>query len=133
MPLGSSGTCSLAQAKLFVCGHGLYAIDPAAAAGSISAAAASVAVSAVSLPLDRCIPWNLLAARPARAARLPVALDGLGRRDSVIAMAGKREALVADGAPAAIGPYSHAVRTGELLFCSGQIPLDPVSGELVGA
>jgi len=48
-------------------------------------------------------------------------------------MAGKREALVADGAPAAIGPYSHAVRTGELLFCSGQIPLDPVSGELVGA
>jgi 2-iminobutanoate/2-iminopropanoate deaminase len=43
-----------------------------------------------------------------------------------------RQALSADGAPAAIGPYSHAVRSGGLLFCSGQIPLDPESGELVG-
>jgi 2-iminobutanoate/2-iminopropanoate deaminase len=38
----------------------------------------------------------------------------------------------APAAPAAIGPYSHAVRAGDLLFCSGQIPLDPRSGELVG-
>ncbi len=44
-----------------------------------------------------------------------------------------RESVSAPGAPAAIGPYSHAVRAGELLFCSGQIPLDPVSGEVVGA
>jgi 2-iminobutanoate/2-iminopropanoate deaminase len=43
-----------------------------------------------------------------------------------------REPVTAIGAPAAIGPYSHAVRTGNLLFCSGQIPLDPESGELVG-
>jgi 2-iminobutanoate/2-iminopropanoate deaminase len=43
-----------------------------------------------------------------------------------------RESLDAPGAPAAIGPYSHAVRAGELLFCSGQIPLDPDSGEIVG-
>jgi 2-iminobutanoate/2-iminopropanoate deaminase len=34
-------------------------------------------------------------------------------------------------APAAIGPYSQAVRAGDLVFCSGQIPLDPVSGEMV--
>ena len=34
-------------------------------------------------------------------------------------------------APAAIGPYSQAIRAGNLLFLSGQIPLDPVSGELV--
>jgi 2-iminobutanoate/2-iminopropanoate deaminase len=40
--------------------------------------------------------------------------------------------VTAIGAPAAIGPYSHAVRVGGLLFCSGQIPLDPDSGELVG-
>jgi 2-iminobutanoate/2-iminopropanoate deaminase len=40
--------------------------------------------------------------------------------------------VTAIGAPAAIGPYSHAVRAGGLLFCSGQIPLDPDSGELVG-
>ncbi|MHC4841893.1 MAG: RidA family protein [Planctomycetota bacterium] len=36
-------------------------------------------------------------------------------------------------APAAIGPYSQAVRSGNLLFVSGQIPLDPTTGELVGA
>jgi 2-iminobutanoate/2-iminopropanoate deaminase len=48
-------------------------------------------------------------------------------------MAGEREIVEAAGAPAAIGPYSQAVRTGGLLFCSGQIPLDAGSGELVGA
>jgi 2-iminobutanoate/2-iminopropanoate deaminase len=42
-----------------------------------------------------------------------------------------REPVTALGAPAAIGPYSHAVRAGGLLFCSGQIPLDPDSGALV--
>ncbi len=47
-------------------------------------------------------------------------------------MAPDREAINAPGAPAAIGPYSHAVRAGSLLFCSGQIPLDPASGEIVG-
>jgi 2-iminobutanoate/2-iminopropanoate deaminase len=31
-----------------------------------------------------------------------------------------------------VGPYSHAVRVGEFLFCSGQIPLDPATGQLVG-
>ena len=51
----------------------------------------------------------------------------------VRAMASDRESIQAPGAPAAIGPYSHAVRVGELLFCSGQIPLDPDSGEIVGA
>lgn len=35
-------------------------------------------------------------------------------------------------APAAIGPYSQAVRAGDLLFVSGQIPLDPATGQLVG-
>lgn len=43
----------------------------------------------------------------------------------------ERTPLRTDAAPAAIGPYSQAVRHGELLFCSGQIPLDPASGELV--
>ncbi len=46
-------------------------------------------------------------------------------------MSAEREIVHAADAPAAIGPYSHAVRCGELLFCSGQIPLDPASGELV--
>ena len=33
--------------------------------------------------------------------------------------------------PAAVGPYNHAVRVGDLLFCAGQIPLEPASGNLV--
>jgi 2-iminobutanoate/2-iminopropanoate deaminase len=37
------------------------------------------------------------------------------------------------GAPKAIGPYSHAVQVGNLIFCSGQTPLDPDSMELVGS
>jgi 2-iminobutanoate/2-iminopropanoate deaminase len=44
----------------------------------------------------------------------------------------EREIVSAPDAPAAIGPYSHAVRSGGLLFCSGQIPLDPAGGALVG-
>jgi 2-iminobutanoate/2-iminopropanoate deaminase len=44
-----------------------------------------------------------------------------------------RELVTAQNAPAAIGPYVHAVRAGGLLFCSGQIPLDPRTGDLVGA
>jgi 2-iminobutanoate/2-iminopropanoate deaminase len=47
-------------------------------------------------------------------------------------MPSERQAIDAPGAPPAIGPYSHAVRVDGLLFCSGQIPLDPASGELVG-
>ncbi len=47
-------------------------------------------------------------------------------------MSSVRQVVMAPSAPAAIGPYSHAVRCGELLFCSGQIPLDPASGQLTG-
>lgn len=43
-----------------------------------------------------------------------------------------RKALHASEAPEAIGPYVHAVRIHGLLFCSGQIALDPASGGLVG-
>ena len=42
-----------------------------------------------------------------------------------------REPVSAPDAPEAVGPYVHAVRAGDLLFCSGQIPLDPRTGELV--
>jgi 2-iminobutanoate/2-iminopropanoate deaminase len=47
-------------------------------------------------------------------------------------LAGNRETVTATDAPAAVGPYSHAVRAGGLLFCSGQIPLDPRTGDMVG-
>jgi len=42
------------------------------------------------------------------------------------------EFVNAPGAPAAIGPYSHGVIAGGLLYCSGQTPLHPATGELVG-
>jgi 2-iminobutanoate/2-iminopropanoate deaminase len=42
-----------------------------------------------------------------------------------------RQAVSTDSAPAAIGPYSQGMRVGDLLFCSGQIPLEPSTGELV--
>lgn len=44
-----------------------------------------------------------------------------------------RRAVATTAAPAAIGPYSQAIVTGDLVFCSGQIGLDPVSGTLTGA
>lgn len=42
-----------------------------------------------------------------------------------------RQPIATDRAPAAIGPYSQAVRTGNAVYLSGQIPLDPATGELV--
>ena len=41
------------------------------------------------------------------------------------------EKITAKGAPEAIGPYSHAIRSGSLCFTSGQIPVDPSTGSLV--
>jgi 2-iminobutanoate/2-iminopropanoate deaminase len=46
-------------------------------------------------------------------------------------MSSDRQAVTAEAAPAALGPYSHAVRSGNLLFLSGQTPLDPAAGKLV--
>jgi 2-iminobutanoate/2-iminopropanoate deaminase len=42
-----------------------------------------------------------------------------------------RQAVTTGGAPAAIGPYSQGIVSGDLIFCSGQLGLDPSSGELV--
>jgi 2-iminobutanoate/2-iminopropanoate deaminase len=42
-----------------------------------------------------------------------------------------RSVVTSADAPAAIGPYSHAIRHGDLLWCSGVLPLDPVGGSLV--
>jgi len=42
-----------------------------------------------------------------------------------------RQPIATDRAPAAIGPYSQAVRRGNMVFLSGQIPLDPATGQLV--
>ena len=42
-----------------------------------------------------------------------------------------KQVVSTDAAPAAIGPYSQAVATGQLIFCSGQVPFDPQTMELV--
>ncbi len=42
-----------------------------------------------------------------------------------------REVILTKTAPAPIGPYSQAIRAGKELFCSGQIPLDPATGEII--
>jgi 2-iminobutanoate/2-iminopropanoate deaminase len=44
----------------------------------------------------------------------------------------KKEILTKE-APAPIGPYSQAIDAGSFVFCSGQIPLDPATGEIIGA
>jgi len=41
------------------------------------------------------------------------------------------EAISTPNAPAAVGPYSQAVRCGDMLYCSGQVPLDPQTGQMV--
>ena len=43
----------------------------------------------------------------------------------------KKEVIFTDKAPKAIGPYSQAVKTGDFLFISGQIPVDPSTGDLI--
>jgi 2-iminobutanoate/2-iminopropanoate deaminase len=54
----------------------------------------------------------------------------LERRLEVSAL-GERTVIASSGAPPAIGPYSQAVRAGGLIFVSGQIPLDPATGQVV--
>jgi len=44
----------------------------------------------------------------------------------------KREIIATDKAPAAIGPYSQGVKVGNFIFVSGQIPIDPKTGKIVG-
>ena len=44
-----------------------------------------------------------------------------------------REIISTDKAPGAIGPYSQAIKAGNFVFCSGQIPIDPVTGEFVSS
>lgn len=53
-------------------------------------------------------------------------MTGLIRRSQ-----SERLSIDAPGAPPAIGPYSHAVSHGSVLYCSGMLPIDPESGELV--
>lgn len=42
-----------------------------------------------------------------------------------------KQVIHTDNAPAALGPYSQAIKTGDLLFASGQVPIDPETGDVV--
>lgn len=53
--------------------------------------------------------------------------------EGAFSLPGVRKTLPSDAGAGAAGPYSPAVAFGDLLFCSGQIPLDPATGELVGS
>jgi 2-iminobutanoate/2-iminopropanoate deaminase len=55
----------------------------------------------------------------------------IARRASAFKVAPMKKIISTSEAPGAIGPYSQAVRSGSFLFCSGQIPLDPKSGQIV--
>ena len=51
--------------------------------------------------------------------------------DNLVSMSVEKEIIATDRAPQAIGPYSQAVRAGNLIFASGQIPIDPATGQFV--
>ncbi len=44
----------------------------------------------------------------------------------------QKQIIKSPKSPAAVGPYNHGVRCGDLLFCAGQIPIEPATGNLVG-
>src|SRR5947207_11592222 len=92
---------------------------------------------------DRTAPWgfhyaamSLQGKRPAR--RRPSRRVTRSLEDSLIVglrfpvtIGPMKKPIFTSEAPAAIGPYSQGMRSGRFLFCSGQIPLDPKSGEIV--
>src|SRR5229473_5486002 len=59
------------------------------------------------------------------------ARDAVVPRRFPVTIGHMKKPIFTSEAPAAIGPYSQGIRTGRFLFCSGQIPLDPKSGEIV--
>ena len=58
-------------------------------------------------------------------------VDSLKATDSFALLFFMKQPIATAAAPQAVGPYSQAIAFGNLLFCAGQIPLDPKSGELV--
>ena len=126
-PHGSSGTTRCAQAKLLLCPQGLNGDRAVAPAGAASSSTEQDAISAATgLRKGTLHCWNLIGeGRRCVTPAWRLALGSLNGRHT-------RDRPGRRAHPRRSGPYSHAVRSGELLFCSGQIPLDPATGEIVG-
>jgi 2-iminobutanoate/2-iminopropanoate deaminase len=91
--------------------------------------------SPAAVSLDRRTPGITIKALSSQKASSPVRTINspelaAARRPSTASMPNKTVIKPAKSAPA-VGPYNHAVRVGDLLFCAGQIPLDPATGNLV--
>jgi 2-iminobutanoate/2-iminopropanoate deaminase len=71
------------------------------------------------------------AAIPLRSKAVQRTGNALAIERFAVTIGHMKKIISTNEAPAAIGPYSQAVRSGRFLFCSGQIPLDPKSGQIV--
>lgn len=76
----------------------------------------------------RCRTSSALPGRVPKAARAALPSDKKDKGDQAL----NRKAVQTDAAPAAIGTYSQAIKNGDLVFLSGQIPLDPATMEITG-
>src|SRR5881275_2384251 len=85
-----------------------------------------VSITGTDGPLSRPICFRSNGAPGCRALPLFVV-----RETFAATIAAMKKIISTNEAPAAIGPYSQALRSGGFLFCSGQIPLDPKSGQIV--
>src|SRR5881275_383886 len=85
-----------------------------------------VSITGTDGPLSRPICFRSNGAPGCRALPLFVV-----RETFAATIAAMKKIISTSEAPAAIGPYSQAVRSGRFLFCSGQIPLDPKSGQII--
>ena len=72
--------------------------------------------------------WEVDEGRPDRKASL---LDLAFQRAKLRVTMATKQIIKPAKSPAAVGPYNHAVRVGDLLFCAGQIPIEPATGNLV--
>src|SRR5262249_13167080 len=99
----------------------------------VSTATPTTSAPAASNRISRwCARWSTaasVASVPARAASAPAASSKRHSREGV--SRAMKTAVSSPNAPKAIGPYSQSVRVGSLLFLSGQVPLDPATGQMV--
>jgi 2-iminobutanoate/2-iminopropanoate deaminase len=78
------------------------------------------------------LPYNHFCRKAARSIQFPKSTcDSLCPVEFPVTIGHMNKPIFTSEAPAAIGPYSQGMRSGRFLFCSGQIPLDPKSGEIV--